>query len=77
MGKHGMTVADRNGAINYFPAVPSKSLDVCGAGDTVLAAIGWAIASGVPIREAVKFALRAASLQVSRIGVSSIERPCP
>lgn len=72
MGSHGMTVAERTGAVRHFPAVPQATLDVSGAGDTVLAAIGWALASGTSLWSAAKFASTAAGFQVSQFGVNAI-----
>lgn len=72
LGKHGMTAAEWNGAITFFPAVPSELRDVCGAGDTILATIGWGLAKGVSLRKSAAFAVGAASIQVSQVGVSAI-----
>ena len=40
IGRHGMVCAERDGATWYLPAEATEVRDVCGAGDTVLAAIG-------------------------------------
>lgn len=50
---------------------PTKALeviDVTGAGDTVLASLGWALASGHTLQEACDFANKAASIVVSKVG---------
>ena len=56
---------------NILEVIPTKALDVIdvtGAGDTVLAAIGVAIASGNTLYEACHFANHAAAIVVSKVG---------
>lgn len=48
--------------------------DVTGAGDTVLAALGWAHASGLPLEESARLANLAGGLAVERFGTASISR---
>lgn len=58
--------------------IPTKALgviDVTGAGDTVLAALGFALASGNSLHNACDFANHAAAVVVSKVGsaVASLE----
>lgn len=56
---------------NELKIIPTKAMDVVdvtGAGDTVLAAIGISIASGKSIYEACEFANQAAAIVVSKVG---------
>ena len=70
-GGHGMVAAERDGDTWYLPAEPTDVRDVCGAGDTVLAAIGAAMLDGNCLRRACRFALVAAGNQVISVGISS------
>ncbi|MCY2964131.1 MAG: bifunctional heptose 7-phosphate kinase/heptose 1-phosphate adenyltransferase [Planctomycetota bacterium] len=49
-------------------------LDITGAGDTVLAVLGWSHANGRSLSEATHLANRAAGLQIERLGVATISR---
>ena len=52
-----------------LPAVPVEVVDVCGAGDTFLAALAYEYLNTKNIEQAVKFAIRASSITVQRNGV--------
>jgi D-beta-D-heptose 7-phosphate kinase/D-beta-D-heptose 1-phosphate adenosyltransferase len=47
-------------------------LDCCGAGDTVLAVLGWCVARGIDLTESCRLANRAAGVQVQRLGVQQV-----
>ncbi|UEG54955.1 D-glycero-beta-D-manno-heptose-7-phosphate kinase [Mucilaginibacter daejeonensis] len=56
---------------DQLTVIPTKALgviDVTGAGDTVLASLGVAIASGLSLTEACEFANLAAAVVVSKVG---------
>jgi len=72
IGRHGMVCAERDGATWYLPANATDVRDVCGAGDTVLAAINVGMLAGNSIHQACRFALRAAGNQVARVGISAV-----
>lgn len=72
LGEHGMVVADGAGA-QVLPGVITEPRDVSGAGDTVLAVLGLALAAGADLRSAAELANRAASAVVGRVGVSSVD----
>ena len=68
LGEKGAYVATGDSAFS----VPPRKVDVVdttGAGDTFSAALGVAISEGKPLSEAVKFAVCAAALAVTRYGV--------
>ncbi len=71
-GRHGMVAAERDGETWYLPTEATEVRDACGAGDTVLAALSIATATGKTLRRACRFASLAASQQVGRLGVSVI-----
>lgn len=53
----------------HFPAKPVEVADVCGAGDTFLAALAYKYCLSCDIEEAMQFAIRASSVTVQKIGV--------
>jgi pseudouridine kinase len=64
-GAEGVVAADRSG-VTRMPAIPAGSVkDVTGAGDALLAATVVGIASGRPLREALRRGLAAAALTVA------------
>ncbi len=66
LSENGIAIYDKN--FRILPTVAREVYDVTGAGDTVLAALGFAIASGSNIDEAVEFSNLAASVVVGKIG---------
>jgi D-beta-D-heptose 7-phosphate kinase/D-beta-D-heptose 1-phosphate adenosyltransferase len=70
--EHGMTLIDYNGKILNFPALAQEVSDVTGAGDTVIATLSVAIASGLPIEDAINLSNIAAGLVVSKIGTATV-----
>jgi len=71
LGSHGMVCAERESGAWYVPAESVEVRDVCGAGDTVLAAIGAAMLDGDTFREACRFATGAAGRHVAAPRTSS------
>jgi len=55
-----------------MPTVAREVYDVTGAGDTVLAALGYAYASGQGIQEAASFANKAAAVVVEKLGSATV-----
>lgn len=53
---------------HIFPAIAKEVFDVTGAGDTVLATLGYMLASGADIKEAVRVANLAAAVVVAKVG---------
>lgn len=58
-----------NGVPEEFPVKQVQAFDVCGAGDTFLAALACRYVETSDIRDAIKFAIKAASVTVQHIGV--------
>jgi D-beta-D-heptose 7-phosphate kinase/D-beta-D-heptose 1-phosphate adenosyltransferase len=74
-GEHGMWVLDASGATlaeMSLPAVAREVADVTGAGDTVVAVLGLALAAGAALFEAAQLANVAAGLVVARFGPSVV-----
>ena len=61
-------IAMYDDTLRTHPTVAREVFDVTGAGDTVIASLGFALASGYTIDEAVKFANLAAGVVVGKIG---------
>jgi len=55
-------------SVKNIPTVAREVFDVTGAGDTVLASLGVALASGLDIVTACKFANKAAAVVVAKVG---------
>lgn len=61
-------IATFDNKLRIFPTIAKEVFDVTGAGDTVLASLGFALACNLDINEAVKFANLAAGVVVGKIG---------
>jgi D-beta-D-heptose 7-phosphate kinase / D-beta-D-heptose 1-phosphate adenosyltransferase len=71
-GEAGMTLLSSDGAPHSIAANAQEVFDVTGAGDTVIATMAAAIASGIPMEAAMQLANLAAGIVVSRKGTSSV-----
>jgi len=72
-GADGMTLIDGAGT-HHIPTAARAVFDVTGAGDTVLATLGVALAAGADIRSAAELANRAAAIVVGRVGTAVVTR---
>ncbi|MGB4782235.1 bifunctional heptose 7-phosphate kinase/heptose 1-phosphate adenyltransferase, partial [Candidatus Methylomirabilis sp.] len=72
-GEEGMSLFE-DGQVTHIPAVAKEVYDVTGAGDTVLAALALAMASGASLQEAAVIANHAAGVVVGRAGTATISR---
>jgi D-beta-D-heptose 7-phosphate kinase/D-beta-D-heptose 1-phosphate adenosyltransferase len=73
LSEKGIAVV-RPGGSQVYPAVARQVFDVSGAGDTVIATLALALASGLAIEDAVPLANIAAGIVVSKIGTVPITR---
>lgn len=74
-GEQGMTLLQRNSEALHLPARARQVFDVTGAGDTVIAVVGAALASGSGIEDAVALANLAAGLAVGQVGTTVVSTP--
>src|SRR3990167_2769742 len=73
-GHQGMTLIEVDHHL-HLPAVAREVLDVTGAGDTVIATLGTALAAGLQLTKAVALANLAASLTVCKLGAATVSSP--
>lgn len=73
-GEAGMSLFEKNGNITHIPAVAKKVYDVTGAGDTVIATLTAAWASGADLKEAAILANLAAGIVVGEVGTATVSR---
>jgi D-beta-D-heptose 7-phosphate kinase/D-beta-D-heptose 1-phosphate adenosyltransferase len=67
----GMTLVERGGAVISVPARAREVFDVSGAGDTVIATLALACASGRSLAQAMHIANAAAGVVVSKLGTAT------
>lgn len=73
LGAHGIAVVQRDG-LHEIPTVAREVFDVSGAGDTVIATLVFAMATGIGIEDGVALANLAAAQVIARTGTSTIGR---
>jgi D-beta-D-heptose 7-phosphate kinase/D-beta-D-heptose 1-phosphate adenosyltransferase len=71
-GEKGMSLFERNGNISHIPTKAKEVYSIIGAGDTVVATIALALASGADFKEAATLANIAAGIKVGKIGTASV-----
>jgi D-beta-D-heptose 7-phosphate kinase/D-beta-D-heptose 1-phosphate adenosyltransferase len=72
LGAEGMILVTKDGDIGRIPAMAREVFDVSGAGDTVTAWAGTALAAGASVREAAQVANYAAGVEVGKAGVATV-----
>jgi len=71
-GEQGMSLLDTNGLIEHLPTRARHVADVSGAGDTVIATLTVALASGASIHEAAVLANFAGGIVCGEVGIVPI-----
>lgn len=74
-GEGGMTLIQQEAEEIHLPAHAREVFDVTGAGDTVIAVLGAALAAKSPLPEAMMLSNLAASLVVGKLGATSVSAP--
>jgi D-beta-D-heptose 7-phosphate kinase/D-beta-D-heptose 1-phosphate adenosyltransferase len=69
----GMLLVEASGAVHVEPARAREVFDVSGAGDTVIAVLALAHASGETLPDAMRLANAAAGIVVSKLGTAIAE----
>ena len=73
-GEHGMTLLEESGVMTHIPTTAREVYDVTGAGDTVIATLALALASGAGLVEAARLANLAAGVVVAKVGTATAAR---
>ncbi|MFQ6093637.1 MAG: D-glycero-beta-D-manno-heptose-7-phosphate kinase, partial [bacterium] len=73
-GEQGMTLFERNGKVTHVATRAKEVYDVSGAGDTVMAVLTVALATGADITEAATLANHAAGLVCAEVGIVPVAR---
>lgn len=68
----GMTLVQKNGDVDHLRAESHEVADVTGAGDTVAATLGLALAAGASLLDSAQLANVAAGLAVMRRGTATV-----
>jgi D-beta-D-heptose 7-phosphate kinase / D-beta-D-heptose 1-phosphate adenosyltransferase len=66
LSEDGVAIYDNQ--LRIHPTIAREVFDVTGAGDTIIASLGFSLATGINIDEATKFANLAAAVVVGKIG---------
>jgi D-glycero-beta-D-manno-heptose-7-phosphate kinase len=72
LGAEGMVLVMKDGSLTHIPSIARDIYDVSGAGDTVTAWMGAAMAAGASVREAAQLANYAAGVEVGKAGVATV-----
>ena len=72
LGEHGMSLLDNQGSLLHLPTRARHVADVSGAGDTVIATLTMALASGASIHEAASLANFAGGVVCGEVGIVPI-----
>jgi len=72
LGADGMVLVTKDGTLTQIPSIARQIFDVSGAGDTVTAWLGTALAAGASVHEAAQLANYAAGVEVSKPGVATV-----
>src|SRR6266699_2523412 len=72
LGAEGMVLVTKDRQFTRIPTMAREVFDVSGAGDTVTAWVGTALAAGASVREAAQVANYAAGVEVGKSGVATV-----
>lgn len=74
LGESGMSLFEKNGTISTIPTAARRVADVSGAGDTVIATLTMALASGANIGESATLANLAGGIVCGEVGIVPIDK---
>ncbi|HQZ87333.1 MAG TPA: bifunctional D-glycero-beta-D-manno-heptose-7-phosphate kinase/D-glycero-beta-D-manno-heptose 1-phosphate adenylyltransferase HldE [Gammaproteobacteria bacterium] len=74
-GEHGLSIISAEGEATHIPAIVREVHDVTGAGDTVIAVLGSALASGLDLVSAATLGNIAAGIAVGKLGAATVSVP--
>lgn len=71
-GEKGMSLFEKSGKVSQIPTFAKEIFDIVGAGDTSVATLTLALASGANFEEAAIIANHAAGITVGKVGTSTV-----
>ncbi|PAF42249.1 D-glycero-beta-D-manno-heptose-7-phosphate kinase [Helicobacter sp. 11S03491-1] len=72
LSEDGIGLLDKHDKLIKIPTIAREVYDVTGAGDTVIAALGFALSEGLDIYKSCEFANAAAAVVVGKVGSASV-----
>lgn len=72
LGEDGMALFEKKGTMTKIPTAAREVYDVSGAGDTVIAVLGLALAAGAKLKEAAVLSNLAAGVVVGKLGTATV-----
>lgn len=72
LGEHGMSLFESGKETFHIPAAAREVFDVTGAGDTVIATVAVAMASGASLADSAQLANQAAGIAVGKLGTTPV-----
>lgn len=75
LGAEGMVLVTKDRVVTHIASLAREVYDVSGAGDTVTAWLGTALAGGASMMEAAHLANYAAGIEVGKAGVATVSPP--
>jgi D-beta-D-heptose 7-phosphate kinase/D-beta-D-heptose 1-phosphate adenosyltransferase len=74
-GERGMSLFETDGTSFHVPTMARQVYDVTGAGDTVIATLALALATGASMRDGAVLANHAAGIVVGMVGTATVSGP--
>lgn len=74
-GEKGMSLFEADGTSFHVPTMARQVYDVTGAGDTVIATLALALATGASMRDGAVLANHAAGIVVGMVGTATVSGP--
>jgi D-glycero-beta-D-manno-heptose-7-phosphate kinase len=74
-GERGMSLFETDGTSFHIPTMARQVYDVTGAGDTVIATLALALATGASMRDGAVLANHAAGIVVGMVGTATVSGP--
>ena len=71
-GEKGMSLFEKDGSTTHIPSKAKEVYSLIGAGDTVVAVMALAMASGASLKDSALLANIAAGIKVGKIGTASV-----
>ncbi|VAY87047.1 ADP-heptose synthase / D-glycero-beta-D-manno-heptose 7-phosphate kinase [hydrothermal vent metagenome] len=72
LSEEGIAFLNKNGEVVIKPTVAREIYDVTGAGDTVIATLGFSLANNSNIEDAIEFANLSAGVVVAKLGSATV-----